>query len=302
MKEFAQLWIRNLARAVLLLISAGIVAATASNCHADDETPVRQASKDYLAALQRGDAKAAADFWTAEGTYTDANGRSFKVHDVLSKSTKSGKPMSAPMDLSHSTIRFVNDDVAIEEADSETPVSNGTPSTKGHFTALWVRKNGQWKLDSVRESRTAAPVSGEDELASLGVLAGEWTGQTDQGALHISAKWDATKKFLRRDFSVTGKTELSGTQEIGWDPLARHIQSWMFVDDGSMIEGLWSLEGTVWMEVSTRVFADGRISKATQTYKFPDRNTLVWKLIRGSADGKPAQTMEVVLKRAKSAN
>jgi uncharacterized protein (TIGR02246 family) len=303
MKEFSHIGFCNPGRAFLLLVCAAVMVATANNCRAGDEASVRQASKDYLAALQRGDAKTVADFWTADGTYTNANGRSFKVRDLLAKNAGPTKSITPPTDIHHSSIRFITDDVALEDADFETPASNGAAPIKGHFTALWVRQNGNWKLASLKENRTSAAPSCDDELASLGVFTGEWTGQSDQGTIHISSKWDATKKFLHRDFSLTGgKSPVSGTQEIGWDPISHHIKSWMFIDDGSVSKGLWSLEGTVWMEVSTRTFADGRLSKATQTYKLPDKNTIVWKLIRGSADGKPAQTMEVTLNRTKSAN
>ena len=71
----------------------------------------------------------------------------------------------------------------------------------------------------------------------------------------------------------------------------------MFNDDGSLSEGLWSREGNVWMALSTRVLSDERVSEATQIYKFPDKNTIVWKSIDGSIDGQPMDDFEVVLKR-----
>jgi uncharacterized protein (TIGR02246 family) len=262
-----------------------------------DESGIRQAGKDYLAAAERGDVKALADFWTADGIYTDASGRTTKARDLLGKSASHLRHQ--PTTVSHVSVHFITDDVAVEDADCEMSGANGSPPVTGHYTALWVRQNGRWKLDSLRETRTSSAANPSEELASLAPFVGEWTGQIDQSTIHISAKWDATKKFLRREFSVTsGKAPLAGTQEIGWDSLTGHIKSWAFLDDGSHGEGLWSLEGTVWLEVSSRVLPDGRIIKATQTYKFPDKNTLIWKLIRGSVDGKPAQTMEVTLKRS----
>jgi hypothetical protein len=104
---------------------------------------------------------------------------------------------------------------------------------------------------------------------------------------------------MRRETKiVSGKAELSGTQQVGWDPLAQQIRSWMFSDDGSYSEGLWSLQGDTWMAPATRVLPDGTISQATQVYKFPDKNTLVWKVIRGSIDGLPTDDFEIALKRS----
>jgi uncharacterized protein (TIGR02246 family) len=259
---------------------------------------VRQAGNDYLAAAEHGDAKALADFWTADGTYTDANGRTVKVHDALSKAAAANRLPHPSANVTHVTIRFITDDVAVEDADSETSGTNGHPSVKGHYTALWVRQDGRWKLDNLKETRLPS-TSGAEELTSLAPFVGEWSGQLNDTTLHISAKWDANKKFLRREFSTSSsKSPLAGTQEIGWDPIVGRIRSWAFLDDGSYTEGLWSLQGTVWMEVSSRVLPDGRMVKAVQVYKFLDKNTINWKLIRGSVDGKPAPAMEVVLKRS----
>ncbi len=149
---------------------------------------------------------------------------------------------------------------------------------------------------------TAGPVATADQLASLNAFVGEWTGEVNQITLHISAKWDAHKKFLRREVSLSqGKASLGGRQEIGWDPLARHIRSWMFNDDGSYTDGIWSLEGNAWLVLATRVLPDGKITKATQVYKFPDKDTMVWQLIGGSIDGQPTDDFEVTLKRSTAA-
>jgi uncharacterized protein (TIGR02246 family) len=286
-------------RLATLAIVALFLTIYPSYSRAADEADVRQAGKDYLAAVQRGDTKAMADCWTAEGSYTAANGKTTKVHDLLSKPSTANPAVRLPTNLTHVSVRFIADDVALENADYEMAAANGTPPVHGRYSALWVLRDGRWKLDSLRESRDESANSGADELASLAVLAGEWTGQLNDATIHISAKWDATKKFLRRDFSAASITpSIAGTQEIGWDPIAGRVKSWMFLDDGSFGEGLWSLQGTVWMEVSSRVLPDGRVIKAVQVYKFTDKNTLTWKLIHGSVDGQPAKTMEVTFKRS----
>ena len=132
---------------------------------------------------------------------------------------------------------------------------------------------------------------------------GQWSGEANKLKIDVSAKWNSTKTFLRRDFKISsaGKPVFNGTQEIGWDPATGHIRSWMFNDDGSYGDGLWSLEGTAWMVLSSRVLSDGQISKATHVYKFPDKNTMVWKSIRGSIDGQPADDFEIVLNRIPAA-
>src|SRR5262249_42359175 len=158
-------------------------------------------------------------------------------------------------------------------------------------------QENRWKLDSLHETRGQAQ-SPENPLASLGVFVGDWSGESDKATIRVTAKWDATKKFLHREITIkVGKATLVGTQEIGWDPVTRRIKSWSFLDDGSYGDGIWSLEGNAWMVLSSRVLPDGKTATATHIYKFPDKNTLVWKSIHGSVDGQPSDDFEVKLRR-----
>ncbi len=157
------------------------------------------------------------------------------------------------------TVRFVTSDVAIEEGEFLLPGVNASAPAQEHYTALWVRDGGHWKLDNVRELSTETTSSSADQLASLNVFVGDWSAEVNKVAIHVSAKWDANKKFLHREITMSsGKASLVGTQTIGWDPLSGQIRSWTFNDDGSHSEGVWSMEGNVWMELATRVLPDGR--------------------------------------------
>jgi len=280
---------------MLLLLVGGAPLFVRAADHSEAEAAIRQAGKDYLAALARGDAKALAELWTKAGTFTDETGRAVKVHDMIASGAfeKDARQVS----VTDSTLRFVTDDVAIEEGDCETATGEGP--VKGHFEAIWVKDNGHWKLDSLHESRAAPAANHTEELASLDVFAGQWSGEAEKSTIRITAKWDANKKFLRRELSISsGKASLAGTQVVGWDPASQAIKSWTFLDDGSYSEGIWSREGNVWMVLSTRALPDGQTSSATQVYKFPDKNTMVWKSIRGSVDGQATDDFEVTLKRA----
>ena len=288
------------------VLAMSFVAATSgyaqSPAKQGDEAAVRQAGKDYLAAAERGDGKALADFWTADGTYTDELGRTSKVHELLAHETGGGKIARPRTEVSDVKIRFLTPDVAEETGVCETASPAGAEPVKGAYSALWVHQKGGWKLESLRESRLEAS-PGNGQLANLDVFIGQWTGETNKLKIEVSAKWNSTKTFLRRDFKISsaGKPVFNGTQEIGWDPATGHIRSWMFNDDGSFGEGFWSLEGTAWMVLSTRVLSDGQISKATHVYKFPDKNSMIWKSIRGSIDGQPADDFEIVLTRSPAA-
>ena len=100
--------------------SAGNLLAQPPANRAEDEAAVKQAGKDYVAAMDRGDTKAAAEFWTADGTYTDEAGHTEKVREQLEKSTAAGAKPHSQTKVSNAKIRFVTGDVAIEDADCET--------------------------------------------------------------------------------------------------------------------------------------------------------------------------------------
>jgi uncharacterized protein (TIGR02246 family) len=284
--------------ALLALAGARDLFAQSAASRTKDDAAVRQAGKDYLAAIEKGDIKAAADFWTADGTYTDESGRTVKVRELLAKSSdQPGASASRAVDP-NAKVRFVADGVALEEGEVDSQAADGAAGAKDHYTALWVRDSGRWKLDHVNETRIEAKAS-TPSLESLNIFAGQWSGESNKITIRVSAKWDANKKFLHREITLDGgKAALVGKQEIGWDPLSQQIRSWMFSDDGSYSEGLWSMEGNLWMVLATRVLPDGRISKATHVYRFPDKNTVVWKSIQGTVDGQPTDDFEVVLKRS----
>ncbi len=294
-------WLLRLASALVVMMTpvglSCLMAAPAAN-RAADEGAIKQAGKDYLAALDRGNAQELAEFWTPNGTLTDETGRTVRVRELLAKN-ESIKPNSRPAALvSNTSIRFIAPDVAWEEGDCSWKNVERGESPAGHFLALWVRQDGRWRLESLRETRSE-PVNSGSELASLDVLVGQWSGKVDQSTVRLVARWNSTKTFIRREITVItdGKESFGGIQEIGWDPLSRHIKSWMFNDDGSRGEGQWSKEGHAWMVATSQVLPEGKTVSSTQVYKFRDKDTLVWRSINGVVNHRPLPDMEVTLKR-----
>jgi uncharacterized protein (TIGR02246 family) len=279
----------------LALLSTRELSAQAVD-HAKDEAAIRQASSDYLTALAKGEAKSLADFWTADGTCTDEAGHTVKVREQLTKGGAAQAGTSARAKPADANIRFIANDVAVEEGPIESPPVEGGLAVKGRYVATWLRQGERWRLDNVQETRTEA--ANADQVASLNVFVGEWKGEKNGITVNISAKWDANKKFLQRKVTMSaGKSSIVGTQQIGWDPLSQQIRSWLFSDDGSLSEGVWSREGYFWMVLASRVLPDGQISKSTQVYKFPDKSTLVWKSVGCSIDGEPTDDFDITLKR-----
>jgi ketosteroid isomerase-like protein len=294
--------IASLAAFFLLTFNAA-VAQTIQN-RAELENAVRASGKNYLLTLATGDAKAIAEFWTADGTYTSENGDSVNARTLITKSftgKSSVRPVAKTRDVS---LRLITRDVALEEGTSDCTLDENHPAMCGRFIALWVHEGDKWKLDKLVELRTDATGGAATEPAGLPAelepFVGQWSGSSGKVTMQVSAKWNPTKTFLIRDLSVStdGKLTLSGRQEIGPDADSQEIKSWTINSDGSHSDGLWELEGNSWMVRATGVSGDNRPSTSTQVYKFKDKDTIVWKLVDGETGGQALPKMEITLKRA----
>jgi ketosteroid isomerase-like protein len=293
---FALLWCALIAVLPSLVIAQNPAAQnnTAPN---PAEAAVRQASKDYLAAVARSDHKALTEYWTAEGTYVDPAGDTFTARELIADMEASPPAARPGAKLSDVTVRFLSPDVAVEDGHCELALRDGTPA-HGRYHALWVRQQGKWKLDRLEDLRAAAP-SLASRLAALETFVGEWTGESNGRAVRMTTRWNASKTFLRQDLVITsGGKEVSGSvQVIGWDPREEKFHSWAFYDDGGHGQGFWSQEAHVWMVLVDGVRPDGSTTTATHVYRFTDKNTLVCQSIDSEVDGEALPDVEVKLTR-----
>jgi len=284
-----------------LLFNASIADGQKTVDRSQDEASLRQTAKQYLSAVGRKDRKAMAEFWTSRGEYVDQDGQSFKISDLIDKAPDSNDAEARQIKVTATTIRFLTADSAIEDGASEITAPGESSPVKGRFSAVWLRQNGKWKLDSLRESRVVTDVneSATERLAVLEPFVGQWSGQNANLTMRVTAEWNPTKTFLSRDLSMTnhGKVVFSAKQQVGWDPVRQEIHSWMFDNHGGHSEGSWSLEGNAWMVVVNGVFSNGLTSSATNLFKFIDRDTVVLKVIDSIVNGEPDADFEMTFTR-----
>ena len=114
-----------------------------------------------------------------------------------------------------------------------------------------------------------------DRLGELAWMVGEWLDEGPDATVRFDCRWSEDGNFLLRSYSVkqVGKAVMSGTQRLGWDPLARQFHSWEFDSEGGYGEGRWSREGDAWVVKSTGVRPDGSTASATNVIvrERPDR-------------------------------
>jgi hypothetical protein len=76
---------------------------------------------------------------------------------------------------------------------------------------------------------------------------------------------------------IGGRPLMTGTQRIGWDPLAKKIRSWVFDSEGGFGEGIWTREGNQWIVKMTGVTRDGKIASATNITTRVSKHRMTWQ-------------------------
>ncbi|MEX0675637.1 MAG: nuclear transport factor 2 family protein [Pirellulales bacterium] len=299
----------------LLSISAlslcGCLIWSAAARSADDEArkqeeqAIRAAAKEYVRALAHNDTKALLDLWVPEGDIVDEFGRGSSAREVIERDANAraanatGEGSPSTVNVTESSIRLLTADVAIEDGGVE--VSRGglePPTLRGRFTAIWLKRDGRWRLASLREARVPATTAAD--LAGLDWMEGEWTGQAGKARFDVSAHWNEKHTFLERDLKVTrdGKVILNGGQRIGVDPLDGQIKSWMHDAEGGHGEGVWTRHGDAWVVHAVGITPDGRRTSGTNVYTYDGKNQITWKSTGGFSNGQPVSDFEITLERA----
>jgi uncharacterized protein (TIGR02246 family) len=266
-----------------------------------DTAGVRAAARAYLEALHRGDMKAAAEIWTTDGEYMDATGNTHKARMLLAQEAAASGAADAERDVQppDSTLRFVTPEVVIEDGKIEGALTDDGRAVNGKFTAVWVKQDGKWRLDSLRESAVVPP-SASERLEPLAWLIGEWVGPTDRGAILVSSRWSDGGHYIVREFAErAGDGEvISGSQRIGWDPASQRIKCWTFDSHGGSGEGVWRNEGDRWIVDTTEVMPDGTKAAASAVYAPAGEGRFVWEAARGRVGDKIVPARRVEFQRA----
>ncbi len=276
------------------------LAPVSADDNAREEQAIRQAAKEYEAALAKGDRQALADFWTEDGEYFDELGESHPASELVAEAGQAGRPgASAELRRSVSKIRFLTPDVALEDGVSEIelPGESDAAPVRGHYHATWIKQNGRWRLASLCEvpiARSTAP-----SLDALGWMVGVWTADDAGVNLEVSVRWNATGTFLLRDLKATkdGAVVFRSTQRIGRDPATDKLTSWSFDTDGGHGEATWTKEGDSWVAKSCGVLPDGRLTSGTVVIEYNGKNSFTYKTLAATVSGEHVADQQVRFSR-----
>jgi uncharacterized protein (TIGR02246 family) len=286
-----------------VLIASSSRAADTKNNSADEKA-LQDRAKAFVAAFNKGDAKALAAFWTPDGDYMDEDGRHYQGRKAIEESFEKlfAAAKGAELRTHRTSFRVVKPDLAIADGLMEVVPPDGGPPTVARYTAVHVRQDGEWFLESVREAAATAPSNAEN-LEELAWLIGDWTDEVETGAAaRASFSWAENENFIVSTFATTLKDVpvTGGTQWIGWDAAAKHIRSWSFDSSGGFSEGAWSKDGNKFLSKTTATLRDGRKVSATIVVTLVDADHFTWQSTQLSVDGKSVPDTGVVkMKRVK---
>ena len=268
---------------------------------AEDVKGVQTAVDLFVKAFNSGDVKAMTALFTENAEVTDEDGAMAVGKPAITAQFESmfqehpGRKLS----LTTEAIRFFADDVAQEEGRAVLTPADPGPAEHSLYSVIYVKKDGRWLQATVRDDRDET-VRPHEHLKQLEWMIGDWVNQTGSLVTSTTCHWSPDQNYLLRDFTVKheGKPQLSGTQRIGWDPLTKHIKSWVFDSEGGYGEGLWSHEGGHWVVKATGVLPDGKTASATHHIEVDTKDRVRWMSVDRVVAGKPiVETEEVVLVR-----
>jgi uncharacterized protein (TIGR02246 family) len=259
-----------------------------------DLAAVAATGEGYVAAFNKGDAKAVAAFWTEDADYTDLDGQTHRGREAISAlfAAYFAANPGAKLAVDSASLRFLTPDTAIE--DGASFVSGGRlPPSSALYTSTLVKKDGKWLLASVRE-RSATAADRSQELGPLGPLLGDWVATSKDGEVRVSLTPDDSGNFLvlRRTVLAQGVPAGAGMDWIAWDPSTKSIRSWSFQSDGSFGQGAWKQDGTAWTIESQHVLRDGTKLREIQSLSIGKDGKLRARTLGLSADEKDLPTPE----------
>lgn len=225
----------------------------------------------YLGAFNRHDAAALAAYWSPSGENVDLeSGEVTTGRDAVKQvfSALFAEDGAATIEIDVDAIRPLKPDVALVDGRSRIAFDDGA-AAGSRFSAVVVRHDEGWLLESVREAVDPAIAAVGKPLDALAWLVGSWEDVGAGVTASTRCFWSTGRTFLVRTHAVApdmapetgpeaGDDRIPGllpaadvgsrelTEIIGWDPQRQSLRSWVFTSDGRFAEGTWTREGDAW--------------------------------------------------------
>ena len=260
--------------------AAATAASVPGAAHQQDEKAIRLAAEAFAKAYNAGDAKAIASLFAADGEIVNEEGQSTHgregIERIFAEIFK--EHPKTHMDLAIGSIRFIGPDMAVEDGMATVTHGPDEPAQRSPYTVVHAEKDGKWLTASSRDlpDDTLTP---EEQLKQLQWMIGEWVDESPEALVMTSYRWTDNQCYILSEFKVQtgGRPLMTGTQRIGWDPLAKKIRSWVFDSEGGFGEGIWTPEGNQWIVKRTGVTRDGKVASSTNIITRVSKHRMTWQ-------------------------
>jgi len=254
-----------------------------------DQMAIQAAVASYVEAFNAKDAAALAAHWSPDAIYTNpVSGEQVVGRDAIEQQFAAIFADDEALKLVATTdsVQFISPGVAIEHGTATLTRPEQTPE-ESQYTAVYVKRDGEWLLDRVSEEDVAVDSSNYEHLQELEWMIGTWIDGDDQSVIETTCQWTKNRNFITRMFTLTvrDRIEVSGMQVVGWDPATLQIRSWVFDSDGGFGQGVWRRKDKVWYIQTTGTAPDGSMSSSVNIITCVDDNTFTWQSINRQAGG-----------------
>lgn len=248
-----------------------------------DRAGVQKALDSFAAAFGKGDAKAVAAHWTAEGEYVSDNGTTIRGHTALEKDYAEffAKNPDNALGVEVETIRFPSRDNAVVEGHFKLQMGKKKELVVSRCSFLYTREDEKWLIAIAREW----PGDGL-MVRDLEWLIGAWEAKRENTVVTTKYEWTTNKTFIRCQFSITqgGKTT-TGIQMIGKMPSTGEMHTWTFEDEGGIGDSDITRDGKKWIFAARGSTVDGRVITTTNIMTPIDADTFTWQAVERTLDG-----------------
>jgi uncharacterized protein (TIGR02246 family) len=240
-----------------------------------------------------------AALWSPEAVYTEPlSGEQLVGREAIEKQFAAvfAEAKGAKLLAMSDSIQFVSPNVAVEHGTAQVMRADQPPE-QSEYTAVYVKRDGQWQLDRVTEEDVPVVPSHYEQLKELEWMIGTWVDQDEQNRIETTCQWTKNQNFMTRSFtvSVRDRIDMAGMQIVGWDPAAKQIRSWVFDSDGGFGEGVWRRKDNRWYVQSTGTLSDGRKSSSVNIFTYVDDNTHTWQSVNRVAGGELLPNVDEVV-------
>lgn len=264
----------------------------------DETESVKQRTEAYVSAFNKKDAKAMAEIWDQDATFTNRlTGEKVKGREAIAEQLEQIFESDAKPDLKITieSVTLPENNKAIERGSATLTAPEGEAS-KTDFQVVFVKRDNNWYISEVNEVEAMEDVKNYEHLKDLEWLIGEWIDKDETSEITSTYRWDENKNFMVHQFKVTllGKKDLEGKQIIGFDPVLNSVRSWMFDSDGGFAESMWKKDDKSWIIESVNTLPEG-VKGSQVTILTPiDHNSFTLEITDREIEGKILPNLDPV--------